>query len=158
MTTQTNQTNQSQGVQKLHDALNRQIAGWSVLYTKLHNFHWYVKGTHFFTLHEKFEEFYNEVTGHMDVVAERLLAIGGSPVATLKEHLSLSPIQEATDSKTAEQMVQALVEDFTTMVEVLEEGKEAAEEIGDDSTADIMIGNQETLQKHIWMLNAFLGK
>lgn len=40
----------------LQEVVNRQIAGWSVLYTKLHNFHWYVQGPHFFTLHAKFEE------------------------------------------------------------------------------------------------------
>ena len=37
--------------------LNKQLANWNVLYTKLHKYHWYVKGPHFFTLHEKFELF-----------------------------------------------------------------------------------------------------
>ena len=40
--------------------INLQIANWNVLYTKLHRFHWYVKGPHFFTLHVKFEELYEE--------------------------------------------------------------------------------------------------
>lgn len=42
------------------EVLNKQVANWNVLYVKLHNYHWYVTGPHFFTLHEKFEEFYNE--------------------------------------------------------------------------------------------------
>ena len=40
--------------------LNQQVANWTVAYTKLHNFYWYVKGPNFFSLHTKFEELYNE--------------------------------------------------------------------------------------------------
>ena len=36
--------------------MNVQVSTWSVMYTKLHNYHWYVKGHQFFTLHAKFEE------------------------------------------------------------------------------------------------------
>ncbi|MCM3128439.1 MULTISPECIES: Dps family protein [unclassified Paenibacillus] len=157
-TTQTNQANQVKDEQFLHSSLNRQIAGWSVLYTKLHNFHWYVKGPHFFKLHEKFEEFYNEAAENLDVVAERLLAIGGRPAATMSEYLSLSPVEEAAQGLSAEQMVQAIVEDYTTMVEAMVEAQEAAEALEDQVTADMLIGMQASLQKQVWMLNAFLGK
>ena len=71
-TIQTNPNHSVTNTAKLQEVLNRQIAGWSVLYTKLHNFHWYVKGPHFFTLHAKFEELYNLATANMDEVAERL--------------------------------------------------------------------------------------
>ncbi len=52
-------------------------------------------GHHFFTLHEKFEELYDEANGHIDVLAERILTIGGRPVSTLKECLEIATIQEA---------------------------------------------------------------
>ena len=74
----------------LDKQLNELVATWSVLYTKLHNYHWYVSGPSFFTLHTKFEELYNEVTLNLDEIAERILSKGGKPVATLKEHLELS--------------------------------------------------------------------
>lgn len=45
---------------ELHSVLNKQIANWNVLFVKLHNYQWYVKGDQFFTLHAKFEELYNE--------------------------------------------------------------------------------------------------
>ena len=61
--------------------LNQQVANLSVLYVKLHNFHWFVKGQNFFQLHEKFEELYDEVTEIYDEVAERILMIGEKPVA-----------------------------------------------------------------------------
>ncbi|PAF29852.1 Dps family protein [Paenibacillus sp. 7516] len=142
----------------LQDVLNRQIAGWSVLYTKLHHFHWYVQGPHFFTLHAKFEELYNLATANMDEVAERLLAIGGRPVATMSEQLRLSPVDEAQGQLSAERMVESVVADLRTMVEVIEQGIHAAEAAEDNATEDMLIGFTAALDKEIWMLNAFLGK
>jgi len=142
----------------LQEVLNRQIAGWSVLYTKLHNFHWYVQGPHFFTLHAKFEELYNLATANMDEVAERLLAIGGRPVATMGEQLRLSPIEEAQGQLSAERMVESVVDDLRTMVEVIRQGIHEAGEAEDNATEDMLIGFTAALDKEVWMLNAFLGK
>lgn len=142
----------------LQEVLNRQIAGWSVLYTKLHNFHWYVQGPHFFTLHAKFEELYNLATANMDEVAERLLAIGGRPVATMTEQLRLSPIEEAQGQLSAERMVESVVADLRTMVEVTRQGIHEAGEAEDNATEDMLIGFTAALDKEVWMLNAFLGK
>ncbi|WP_174806466.1 Dps family protein [Paenibacillus amylolyticus] len=142
----------------LQEVLNRQIAGWSVLYTKLHNFHWYVQGPHFFTLHAKFEELYNLATANMDEVAERLLAIGGRPVATMGEQLRLSPIEEAQGQLSAERMVESVVADLHTMVEVIRQGIHEAGEAEDNATEDMLIGFTAALDKEVWMLTAFLGK
>lgn len=148
----------TQGEQKLQSKLNVQIANLTVLYTKLHSFHWFVKGAHFFTLHEKFEELYNEVTANMDEVAERLLSIGGSPVATLSESLSMATIKEANGKEDAEAMVAAVIADFETISEELKQGMEAAVEAEDEGTADLLLGIKTSLDKHRWMLNAYLGK
>ena len=51
------------------EVLNKQVAEWTVLFTKLHNYHWYVKGPNFFSLHEKFEELYNEASVYIDDIA-----------------------------------------------------------------------------------------
>ncbi|WP_230474301.1 Dps family protein [Calidifontibacillus erzurumensis] len=143
---------------QLTDVLNKQIANWTVLYVKLHNYHWYVKGGHFFTLHTKFEEFYNEASLHIDELAERLLTIGGQPVATMKECLEMSSIQEAAGNETAEQMVQVLVDDFSKMVAELKEGMDLADELNDEITGDMLLAIHGSLEKHVWMLKAFLGK
>ena len=83
----------------LFNVLNKQVANWTVLYTKLHNFHWNVKGPHFFTLHAKFEELYTEAAGHIDSLAERVLSIGGKPVGTLAACLNTASITEAEAMK-----------------------------------------------------------
>lgn len=143
---------------QLMSVLNKQIANWSVLYTKLHNYHWYVKGGQFFTLHVKFEEFYNEAGLHVDELAERLLAIGGKPAATMKEYLEMSSIKEASGSESADEMVQSVINDFSIIIGELKEGMSFAEEQNDETTGDMLLAIHSELEKHVWMLTAFLGR
>ncbi|MFE4116572.1 Dps family protein [Priestia sp. YIM B13448] len=89
----------------VNEIVNKQVANFSVMYIKLHNFHWYVKGEQFFTLHEKFEELYTETATIIDDLAERLLALEGKPVATMKESLELSSIKEAGDETTGDMLL-----------------------------------------------------
>jgi starvation-inducible DNA-binding protein len=144
--------------QSVVSSLNKQLANWSVLYVKLHNYHWFVKGEQFFRLHEKFEEFYNEAASAVDEIAERILAIGGKPLATMKEYLSNASIQESSGGESANQMVQTIAADFGAIVQDLKEGIRLAEEAVDHPTADILTGMRTSLEKHMWMLNALLGK
>lgn len=138
--------------------LNKQVANWSVLYMKFHNYHWYVKGEQFFTLHAKFEEFYNEAGIHVDELAERLLAIGGNPVATMKECLELASVKEASGTETAQEMVQTIINDFSMIIGELKEGMNLADEKHDETTSDMLLSIHTSLEKHVWMLTAFLGK
>lgn len=143
--------------EKLTDQLNELVATWSVLYTKLHNYHWYVNGPSFFTLHAKFEELYNEVTQNLDDLAERILSKGAKPVATLKEHLEISLIEEATGKESTEQMVESIVADFKVIMDALNKTMEKASEEGDDRTEDLLNAQYQSLEKHTWMLSAYLG-
>jgi starvation-inducible DNA-binding protein len=138
------------------NVLNKQVANWNVLFVKLHNYHWYVKGPQFFTLHTKFEELYNEAATHIDELAERILSLKGQPIATMKEYLEISTVKEATGDETAEEMVRSIVNDYSAMISELKEGMEVAEEAGDETTADMLLAIHTELEKHVWMLSAFL--
>ena len=136
--------------------LNQQVANWTVAYTKLHNFHWYAKGPNFFSLHEKFEELYNEASQYVDDLAERILAIGGNPVGTLKESLEISIVDEAGKNYSAEQMVEAFSNDLTHISEQLVKSIEVAGEAGDDVSEDMFIGMKNSVDKHNWMFKSYL--
>ena len=140
------------------NVLNKQVANWTVAFTKLHNFHWYVKGPNFFSLHTKFEELYDEASQYVDDLAERILAVGGNPVGTLKESLEMSIIDEAGKGYTAEQMVSELSKDFTNVSKQLEEAIEVASDAEDDVTEDMFISMQTNIEKHNWMLKSYLGQ
>lgn len=142
----------------IQSELNLQIANWSVLYTKLHRFHWYVKGPLFFTLHAKFEELYDEAALVVDQVAERLLAVQGEPIATMKEYLETASIQESNNETKASDMVVTLVKDYTQINESLKQLADLAEAENDTITNDLAVGLIEKIDTHLWMLNAYLGE
>jgi starvation-inducible DNA-binding protein len=133
-------------MEKLITILNKEVANFGILYTKLHNFHWFIKGDKFFELHEKFEELYDEVTEHFDAVAERILMLGDKPKA------KLTTLKEATGSETTNEMVEAIINDFTIVINELE----AAIELSDKVTEDLLLGIQASLEKHRWMLKTYL--
>lgn len=137
--------------------LNQQVANWTVAYTKLHNFHWYVKGPNFFSLHVKFEELYNEASQYVDELAERILAVGGNPVGILTECLEQSIVKEAAKGYSAEQMVEELSQDFTNISKQLEKAIEIAGNAGDDVSEDMFIGMQTSVDKHNWMFKSYLS-
>ncbi|ALC80296.1 MULTISPECIES: Dps family protein [Bacillus] len=140
------------------EILNHQIANYNVLYTKLHQFHWYVKGPHFFTLHEKFEELYNEAAEAFDELAERLLSIGGKPFSTLSEYLANTSLVESTNvDRQSGEFVQELVENYEAIRNELIQAITVAGDEGDDVTEDLFIGLKANIDKHIWMLKAYLG-
>ncbi|ADC87014.1 MULTISPECIES: Dps family protein [Staphylococcus] len=138
--------------------LNQQVANWTVAYTKLHNFHWYVKGPNFFSLHVKFEELYNEASQYVDDLAERILAVGGHPVGTLKECLDMSIVEEAGLNYSAEEMVEAFSKDLTNISQQLEQAIQVAGEAEDDVSEDMFIGMQTSVDKHNWMFKSYLSK
>jgi len=139
-------------MEKLYQALNKQVANLSVLFTKLHHFHWYVTGPNFYPLHAKFEEFYDEVNGLYDAVAERLLMIGGNPISNLKGYLAITSLKEATGTEKTGDMIGLVLNDFKLLVVEFKEALVLAQEQNDEATADLLIGAISSFEKHIWML------
>jgi starvation-inducible DNA-binding protein len=137
--------------------MNREVANFGVLYTKLHNFHWFVKGFQFYQLHQLFENFYDEATETFDAIAERLLMIGEKPFATLTSFLANATIKEATGNETKDEMVKATLADFKLINGELTEIVKLAQEAGDEVTVDLILGIQGAIQKQIWMLTAVLS-
>ncbi|WP_342388365.1 Dps family protein [Salinicoccus bachuensis] len=144
--------------QEVREALNLQVANFTVLWTKLHNYHWYVKGHNFFSLHDKFEELYDTASTYVDELAERLLAIGGEPIGKQSDAIEKASVKEAEYDIDANEMVKQLAQDYDTVIKELDEGIKIAEAAGDDRTADIFIGMITDIEKNNWMLKSFLGK
>ncbi len=136
--------------------LNETVGTLGVLFIKLHQYHWYVEGEKFFGLHELFEDYYDEINENLDEYAERMLSLGLKPVSTLKEFLDLSWIDEKPYHKKMDhkEMVRSVYDDFELIARKLQEGIELFED--DDVTADMLIDLKGTLEKHNWMLRAYL--
>ena len=140
--------------------LNELVANQGVLYVKLHQYHWFVTGSDFFTLHDKFEALYNEAAAHFDAFAERMIAKGEKPYSTLGEFLEHASIEEKPYKEpiSSEQMVGNLISDFETIRKIASQGVDLAGEEGDDVTEDMLIAYIEEIDNNLWMLRAFLNK
>ena len=96
---------------KLVSNLNQLLADLNVLYRKVQNYHWNIKGKEFFQLHAKLEEYYDYINEQVDEVAEKILMIGGQPLGRLKDYLEISKIQEAENVKISD-VLDSIEKDF----------------------------------------------
>lgn len=143
----------------IHETLNELIANQGVLYIKLHQYHWHIQGHHFFTLHEKFEQLYNETTEFMDEFAERLIAKRVKPLSTLKQFLEYATIEEKIyeDKMSAAEMVDDIISDFVQIRDLVKQGIQESETVVDNVTEDMLISYNEYIDTTVWMLTAYLG-
>jgi len=141
--------------QKLAKSLNQNLADVQVLYVKLHNYHWNVKGSHFFGIHNLTEGYYDYFAKQYDDIAERILQLGGKPLTTMKSYLEVSKIKEETKSKfSASEVIKSLLVDFEYLKKEFSKTSEDAETEKDSTTLGLSDENVAWLEKAIWMLKA----
>ncbi len=134
--------------------LNTFLSDLNVFYRKLQNYHWNIKGKHFFVIHAKLEEYYNEVNEQIDEIAEHILALGGQPLGTLKDYLNTTKITEAENKKVDYDLVfNEIRKDFSTLLQDSIDIKNCADEAGEHKTSALMDTIIEDYSKKIWMLN-----
>ena len=140
---------------QLIDKLNTNVANLQVLYVKLHNYHWNVRGAQFFSIHQVTESYYDYMAEQYDAIAERILQLGAKPLTTLKEYLDNATLQEE-QGKDFEPpyILDRLIEDFNQLKKDFKEISDLANEINDQTTVAMADENVAWLEKAIWMLNA----
>lgn len=135
--------------------MNQLLCNYHVYYQNLRNFHWNVKGNSFFELHAKFEELYDEARLNIDEIAERILTLRARPISNMSEYLTESNIKEAGNIESDKEMVKVVINDhFDHLISKLRKAIEAAGEVEDEGTLDILGGYLSGLEKNSWMLAA----
>ncbi|GAA0449039.1 MAG: Dps family protein [Bacillota bacterium] len=144
--------------QKLIQFLNQLLSNYFVLYVKLHRYHWFVQGRHFFQLHAQFEEMYEDVAQDLDKIAERILMIEGKPLATMMKYVKEATLEEANADDKENEMMEQLIHDFQQLIaEIRKEGLIEARDHEDAPTEDLLISIQAKLEKYIWMSKAYIA-
>ena len=139
------------------EKLNKLLADYQIYYQNLRGLHWNIKGQMFFSLHEKFEEYYNRSAEVIDEIAERILMLGGQPLHTLKDYLDVATIESVKNVSDARQAVEAVSKADQFLLKSFNELLVLAEENDDEATATLMSDWIKETEKRIWMLNSFLG-
>src|SRR5262249_6575121 len=126
------------------------------LYLKTHNFHWNVTGPQFNDLHAMFMGQYTELWGAVDLVAERIRALGSFAPGSYRDFARLTSITEADGIPSARQMLEHLVPGHETVCRTARATLVEAERAGDQVSVDLAIQRLQVHEKTAWMLRSML--
>ena len=141
-------------MEEVNQSLNQFLCDLNVIFRKLQNYHWNIKGESFFRIHEKLEEYYDAVAREIDEIAEHILINGAQPLGTLKDYLENTKIQEAENKKVDRATIyQAVLSDYGTLYQDIKKIKETADKAGDYATSSLMDDYILNYGKILWMLN-----
>lgn len=141
---------------KVADGLSRMLADTYTLYLKTHNFHWNVTGPMFQTLHLMFMTQYNESWMAVDLVAERIRALGFPAPGSYAQFAALTSLKDSEGVPKAKDMIRQLVEGQEAVVRTAREVLSIAEKAGDQPTVDLLSARMEVHEKNAWMLRSLL--
>lgn len=144
--------------EKTAKELNILLADYHLYYQKLRNFHWNILGPHFFALHEKFEEMYDEAMMKIDEIAERILTLRYQPTSNYSEYLKSSNLQESSSDVDDRKMIDTLLDDHGALLKQMRKVTKVAEESGDEGTIDLIGAYIRDIEKTSWMLDAWRMK
>jgi starvation-inducible DNA-binding protein len=136
--------------------LSHLLADEYTLYLKTHNFHWNVTGPMFNTLHLMFEQHYMESALAVDLVAERIRALGHPAPGTYQQYAELSSIREERGVPEALEMVRLLVKGHEACAKTARDAFPIAEEADDQPTCDLLTQRMQLHEKTAWMLRSLL--
>lgn len=142
--------------EEIAKGLSRVLADTYTLYLKTHNFHWNITGPQFRTLHLMFEEQYNELWLAVDLVAERIRALGFPAPGTYRQFAELSSIKEEENIPKANDMVRLLVEGHEAVARTARGVFKTAEAANDQPTCDMLTQRMQIHEKTAWMLRSLL--
>ena len=140
------------------DLLAPTLATLLDLKTQIKQAHWTVKGLYFFQLHTLFDEMATEINDYVDMVAERITALGGTPLGTARVAAAHSILLEyPLDSVQGIEHITALADRYGQVAKHLRAGIDSSDDFGDKDTADLYTEISRTIDKRLWFLEAHLA-
>ena len=142
--------------EKIVRGLSALLADSYTLYLMTHNFHWNVTGPQFNSLHLMFMGQYTEQWNALDIVAERIRALGYPAPGTYKEFVKLASIKEVEGAPKSDDMIRHLVAAQEATARTARKLFPVVEAAGDQPTADLLTQRLEIHEKTAWMLRSLL--
>ena len=136
--------------------LNILLSSFQVYYQNLRGIHWNIKGKRFFDLHVKFEELYNDAQLKIDLIAERILTIGGKPLHTFQDYIDNNKIKVGKNVSVDEEAVHLIVTSLSELLKIERELLNKSGDVNDEGTNSMMSDFIKEQEKTIWMMKAWL--
>ena len=141
------------------ELLNERLADVLDLGLQAKQAHWNVKGPHFIALHELFDKVYEAAAEYVDLVAERVVQLGGNAHGTVRLAAANSSLTEyPADLTDAARHVDLLAQAMARFGQSVRAGIERAQLLGDADTADILTEISRGTDKYLWFVEAHQQK
>lgn len=144
-------------VNGLKESLNELLANFQVYYQNLRGLHWNIKGKSFFELHMKFEELYTDSQEKIDMIAERILTLEGTPLHTFKDYIDLSDVPVGKDISNDRKSVELIVDSLIILIDIERKILNQSAEADDEGTNAMMSDFVSEQEKTVWMLKSWLA-
>ena len=144
--------------QELSTNLNSLLANFQIYYQNLRGIHWNIKGKRFFDLHVKFEELYTDANMKVDMIAERILTLGGIPEHTFKDYIEHSKVPVGKNVTKDEEAIRLIVDSLTELLMIERKILDASDEANDEGTNSMMSDFITEQEKTVWMMKAWLAE
>ena len=143
---------------RICEGLAHLLADTYTLYLKTHNYHWNVTGPMFQTLHLMFETQYNELALAVDLIAERIRALGAKALGSYAEFSRLTSISEDQGERSATDMISELLAGQEAVVRTARRLFPIVDGANDEPTADLLTQRMQVHEKTAWMLRSLLDR
>ena len=143
--------------ESIAEGVSRLLADTYVLYLKTQNFHWNVTGPNFKSLHVMFDEQYNELAAAVDVLAERIRALGVAAPASFSKFTKLSKIKEENKVPKWQDMVAQLLEGHETAIQTTLDMMDVVKKADDEVTLNLLAERMDAHGKTAWMLRSTIS-
>jgi len=138
--------------------LNILLANFQLYYQNLRGIHWNIKGKRFFDLHVKFEELYTDANLKVDMLAERVLTLGGTPLHTFDDYIKAGKVPVGKNISQDEKAVRLIVDSLTELLKIERHILDASDKASDEGTNSMMSDFITEQEKTVWMMKAWLGE
>ena len=138
------------------EELNILLSNFQVYYQSLRGLHWNIRGKRFFDLHIKFEELYNDAQLKIDMIAERVLTLGGTPLHTFEDYLVKNRLAVGKNISNDIAAVHHVVTSLSDLLKIERVILKKSDDINDEGTNSMMSDFISEQEKTIWMMTAWL--
>lgn len=135
--------------------LNILLSNFQVYYQNLRGIHWNIRGKRFFDLHVKFEELYNDAQLKIDMVAERVLTLGSTPLHTFEEYIANNRLEVGKNVSKDTDAVQLIIDSLSNLLKIERVILDESDKIHDEGTNSMMSDFITEQEKTIWMMKAW---
>lgn len=142
--------------EELVKELNTLLSNFQIYYQNLRGLHWNIRGKRFFDLHVKFEELYNDSQLKIDLIAERVLTLGGIPLHTFSDYIANSELKVRKDISKDVEAIQLILDSLSVLLQLERGILNKSGVIDDEGTNSMMSDFIKEQEKTIWMLKAWM--